>query len=138
MSLKPVSCCPVLLVHSRCLEGLIAGLTALVQYTSNYCLAHIWQSHHTLQSHPSRSPHNSPLSCHCPTIRVVTFPFQIYPAPQWLHCHPSLVIFLLLQSYLIHLQTPIFPSPSLKYLVHHFTLSSLISCHLAQMKMSGQ
>lgn len=43
------------------------------------------------------------------------------------------------RSSLIHLRAPVSPfPPSLKYPLYHFTLSSLISCHLVQMKVSGQ
>lgn len=70
MSLRPVSCAQVELVHSSCLVELIAGLTALVQYPVQLLPGpHTAAPSHCAIRPPSRSHHRSPLSCHSPAIR---------------------------------------------------------------------
>lgn len=88
------------------------------------------------------TPHTlSPITLPCPvtlqlSIRVASFssPLWIYCPSAWLHCHPSLIICFLPPAFYIHLPAPAFCFPS-----HlHFTPSSLNSCHLTQMEVSGQ
>lgn len=132
MSLSPVSCSSGPLVHSSRLEELIAGLTALAQYTAQLLPGpHTAQPSHSAIRPPSRFLHRSPLSCHSLTIRVASFltPFEIYRPPARQHCHPSLIIFFLPPFSLIHLPAPILSFPPLpwstQFTVSPFPLSSL-------------
>lgn len=69
MSLSPVSCSSILLVHSSRLEELIDGLTALVQYAAQLLAG----PHQAQPSHHAIWPSSCfllcfPLSCHSPAL----------------------------------------------------------------------
>ncbi len=142
MSLSPVSCISVPLVHFSRLEELIAGLTALAQYTAQLLPGpHRAQPSHRAIRAPSRFLHPSPLLCHSPTLHQGRFvshpsldlsPTRTAPLSSISHHFPF-------TSILPH-PSPIFSFPSPNYAVSpsHFTLSSHTSCHLAPIKVSGQ
>lgn len=108
---------PIVPVHSRSLGELIAALTALVQYSvklltgpheaqPSQCA--IWPPSHSLHlslcvlslsSSPSEWLHFPPL------LRFIVLPARP-------HCHPSLTIFLLPPTSLMHLPALLFSHPS--------------------------